>query len=513
MKIKRIIQSIMMNLSLVSGGMAMAQGGAEGGAVTFMFLGDLHLSPELPRNSQVLEDIRQDIKDKKYQVDLVCHTGDLIENQVGNAPAPVADGRKQWEMAVQQVEKTFGCPFFMSLGNHDWYGGDSWFGGKKNVEDVFFPWLSKNLQRRMDKPFYAFRWGTSYFMFLNHFGFDEGWDAEQSKWLEKSLAYAEGSPFIKHVFLFSHPYLWNIDHFRFNEHSNYGESLRRCSKVGAFFCGHSHVNTATVWLTKGKTGLLQISGCPGGKAKSLVGERDGDRRLVLNPPPAKRGYMRRYGHCNGYFLVKVEGKRVTVTFDIIKGAREWEFYWENPGEIVEVKAPVRPPAPNLKEEDLADIKEARLYLLPCTPDVILPKRPEIRIMFNGENAAVLPRGNNWVWGAFAGNPSVSIPSKLVKLKNLVSIPNPQGEAFALRDCCLWIKLKSGKEYLSQVHPRALFSVPWRQMYMDFGLSHPGVGVLGSSVEENLPEELIQCVKPGEPVSFELNFPSSNQEGR
>ena len=469
---------------------------------TFLFLGDLHYKPPAYNSAKTVENIVKDIEEKGYKVDFVCHIGDLIENQKGSNPISLEEGAEQWKFALSHIKKTFDIPFFMCLGNHDWYGDNTWFGGKKNIEKFFFPFISEQLGRTINKPFYSFHWGNSYFLFTNHLGFDYGWDKEQEIWLKKSLSYAEGNSAVKHVFIFGHPHLWNLDHFRFNEQYGLLKIISKYKKVDAYFCGHYHRQAASVWKFGSGRRFIQITGCPTGEGKILSTAPSQKRSLILNPPPSKRGYLRRYGGASGYFLVSVKGKRVIVSFDIIGGKREWEFYWEKPGEIVEVKAPVEPDKYYLKQKELRNITEARLYLFPYTPEVFHPEKPELEVFFNGKKVGVLPRITDWTLG---GRNFIDIPPSLVKMKNRIVIPNPRREAFGVRDCCLWVKLKNGKEVLTDVYPYVLFSLPWKQIYMDFGLSHPTAGVLGSSIEENVPEELIRCVRLGEPISFELNF--------
>lgn len=469
---------------------------------TFLFLGDLHYNPPQYATSRIVEAIATDIKNKGYQIDFICHTGDLVEIQEDYRPLSVAKGREQWEFALKHVKKIFNLPFFMCPGNHDWYG-NTWFGGKQNIEEMFLPFISRELGRDINKPFYSFRWSNSYFIFLNHYGFDKGWDIEQERFLEKSLSYAEESPFIKHVFIFGHPYLWNLDHFRFNEHYIYLKKISKYKKVDAYFCGHTHHNTASVWNFGKDRKFIQISASPLGHDKELIIPEEGEKRLVLNPPPSRRGYLRRYGPANGYFLVTVNNNRVTVGFDIIGGERVWEFYWTKPGEIIEIKAPAESKKSFLRQEDIGTITEAKLYLFPYTPEVFLPRKNELKLFFNGKEIGILPRATNW--GGWGGTVFVNVPPSLIKMKNKIVIPNPFGEAFGLKDLCLWVRLKDGREVLTEVYPYVLFSVPWKQIYMDFGLSHPTCGVLGSSIEENVPEELIRSVKPGQPVSFELEF--------
>ena len=91
------------------------------------------------------------------------------------------------------------------------------------------------------------------------------------------------------------------------------------------------------------------------------------------------------------------------------------------------------------------------------------------------------------------------------MENEIRINNPNKELFAIRDCYLEITLNNGDTYLTPVYPLVLFSGNWKYMYMDFGLCHPTVGVMYSSIEVNVPEALMKSFKIGDNVTFELNF--------
>jgi predicted MPP superfamily phosphohydrolase len=472
-----------------------------GDRFSFLFLGDLHYRHPLYKTAELVKDIAKDIKSKGYKIDFVCNIGDLIENQKGSSPLSLTEGAEEWEFAIANINENFKVPFFMALGNHDWYG-DTWFGGKKNIEKYYFPFMAKQLGRSLNgKPFFSFHWGNSYFLFTNHVGFDAGWDKEQRIWLKKSLDYAEGNSAIKHVFIFGHPNLWNVDYFRFNEQHELLDIISKYKKAEVYFCGHTHHNNATVWKFKNECKLLQINGSPKGHKNSQP-ELLGEKELVLNPPPSERGYANGIKYAKGYFIVSVDGPEVTVSFDMIRGGRIWEFCWKKPGEIKEKVMKIKKPAHALNKKMLKDIKEARLFIYPYVPHVFLPKAKSLKVLFNGLCIGDLPR-NSASW--HMGKSSLKIPPDIVKLSNQVSIENPNNELFAIRDCYILVVLKDGGKVITPVYPYVLFSGNWEDLYMDFGLSHPDKGVLHSSVEMNVPEELIKSFCLGERIDFKLEF--------
>lgn len=470
----------------------------------FVFLGDLHYSGvarTVPGYSteRSVEEIAKDIKDKGYQADFICHIGDLIENQRDGHPISLEEGMEQWNSALAHVKKTFNLPFFMCPGNHDWYGGDSWFGGKENIEKIFLPFISKELSRPLNRPFYSFRYGNSCFLFLNHLGFDYGWDIEQIEWLEKTLSVAGNNPDIKHIFIFGHPHLWNLAYFGFSEHHPLRKLISK-HRVDAYFCGHSHRNTATVYKFGSGRNLLQVTGGPIGP-KELI--PTSDKFLLLNPPPSKRGYCRLYGGARSYFLVSVKGERVTVGCDIVGGRRVWEFSWVEPGRIKETISPEKPKEYDFKTDDLQNIVEAKLFLYAYTPEVMLQKSPGVPVLINGKQVGELPFSSDWE--IFSGG-HLLIPPELIRMKNEIIIQNPYKQVFGVRNCYLYLKLKDGKEVLSSLYPYVLFSLPdYKSLYLGWWLVHPGWGALNGTVEENVPSELAKTVELGKEISFNLNF--------
>lgn len=470
---------------------------------SFLFLGDIHYTLPAFSSAEIIKDIVADIKKKDYKIDFVCHTGDLINNQIGNKSLSISDGAKEWEFALADIKKNFSMPFFMSLGNHDWYGNHTWFGGKENIEKYFLPFIAKELGKSTNgKPFYSFRWGDSYFLFTNHVGFDYGLDKEQRSWLEKSLSYAEANPAIKHVFIFGHPNLWNVEYFRFNENYELLDIIKKFSKVDAYFCGHTHHNNASVWNFGNGHKLLQINGSVKGVKKNDLTPVE-DLYLILNPPLKNREYTKGFGYLMTYCVVSVKDNLVTVAFDLIGGKRIWEFSWEVPGEIREKIFLAEPHEKIMKQDDLEKITEAELFIYPFVPEAFLPSAKPLEVTFNGTKVGKIPRNSN-AWDLRSGK-SMKIQPDLVKLKNSISVSNPNFEQYALRDCYLMVKLKDGRKVFTPVYPYALFAGNWKNMYMNFGLSHPTAGVIHSSVEVNLPPELIKSFKIGDNVTFELNF--------
>ncbi|NLE67363.1 MAG: hypothetical protein GX608_08075 [Lentisphaerae bacterium] len=473
---------------------------------SFLFLGDAHYHAPTWRSAERVRAIAEDVRRKGYAPDFVAHVGDLIENQEAGRPVSNEAGAQEWRYALADVKQAFAMPFFMALGNHDWYGGGTWFGGRDNIEAYYFPFMEKELGKPLHgKPFFSFRWKHAYFLFVNHIGFDEGLDREQRAWLRKSLAYAERNPAIERVFVIGHPVLWNLDFVRFNENHGLLDIIRSCKKVDAYLCGHTHHNSASVWAFGPDHRLLQVNGCPlgsSGNSEALL--PIGQRALILNPPPAARGYTKGFRELDAYFVVSVAKEGVTVALERIGGDCVWEFGWVQPGVIEEKRFLGRPAEHALSREQLGGISRARLHLLPYVPEVIRPECAPLDILLNGKKVAELPRRSGG-WEISRSRDAFPVPPECIRLENTVAVTNPNREQFAIRDAYLEVELASGETVLTPVCPNVLFAGDWRDLYMEFGLSHPGAGVLHSSVEVNIPEELIRCTSLGDPIMFRLDF--------
>ena len=79
------------------------------------------------------------------------------------------------------------------------------------------------------------------------------------------------------------------------------------------------------------------------------------------------------------------------------------------------------------------------------------------------------------------------------------------ERFVLRDLNLEVTDRSGRVCYSSLYPKVPVAGDPAGIYMDYGLIHPGVGILGSALEENVPMELMEIFAPGEEMSLTFSF--------
>ena len=457
---------------------------AEDKPLRFVFLGDLHYHQPQYAAQRLVEAIAREVKTLKPPVDFVCHTGDFIHGQVAgkHVAEALAEARREWEFASRHVTTQFGLPFFMALGNHDWYG-DTFRGGKKNVVEVYIPFMGRQLGRKLHEPFFSFDRGNSHFVFLNHYGFDAAWDREQEVWLRRDLSAAENNPAVKHIFIFGHPQLWNVAVLSFDEHRRYRPVLAK-HRIDAYFCGHVHRNTVSVW-DFGERKMAQIVGVPslGGDLMPIE-----ESELILNPPPSKRAYYRGFYRGGSYYLVSIEGARVTVQLRVLGKGAAWEFYWDRPSEIVDVKAPAPEPKTILKASDLPNVVEAKLYLAHLArPDPAAP------VLLNGQQIGVLREKYEPFWRP----QPFDVPASLVKLKNELVVKNPRRESFAFKSCHLWVKLADGRTVKTPVSPHVVCSSP----------------ELPKELTPRVPSEITQAVATGSDMTLRLDFRSAGVSSR
>lgn len=442
----------------------------------FVFLGDLHYQQPRYSTQRLVEAIASETNTLDPPVDFVCHTGDFIHGQVTgkHVPETLAEARSEWDFASQHVLKAFGRPFFAALGNHDWYG-DTFRGGKKNVLEAYIPFMAGQLGRELQKPFFSFDRGQSHFVFLNHCYFDAEWDREQMAWLDRDLAQAKNYPAVRHIFVFGHPELWNVSTLMFDERRRYTPLLTKHA-IDAYFCGHVHRNTVSVW-DFGEQKLTQIVGVP-----SLGGEfvpiEEGE--LVLNPPPSRRAYYRGYYRGASYYLVSVQGSRVTVQLRALGKGVAWEFYWDKPGQIVDVKTPAVKPKTVLKAGDLPNVVEAKLHMAH-----LAPSDPAAPVLFNGRQVGVLHKRSDPFWRT----EPFDVPVSLVKMTNEVVVKNPNRGSFAFRSCHVQVKLADGRTARTPVFAYVVCSRPEYAK---------GLGA-------KIPAELTKAVSPGSDMAIGLDF--------
>ena len=472
--------------------------------VKFIVLGDLHycnIDDNGDSAEARAERLAADIAKKRIDFDFVVQVGDLVNCQTGCTPRVLSECDAEWAHALRQVKKLFpDKPFLFTPGNHDWYGGDSWQGGGPCIKKHYVPFIEKELGVPLNgQPFFTFRFRDAFFVFLNHLGMEKGLDIECARMLEKAVAAADSDPSIARVFMVSHPLLWNVDYFRFNENAALLPVLMKAKKFDAYFGGHVHMNSLTARKNDYNTALRQV--CVAGTWPPV---KEGPARfhavptLQLNPPPSKRIYSDFPSDVESYAVVESSREEVKLRFEAVGGGTLAEYAWSGPYEVREVK----PAVPRFAQTLPENVRRARLYYFPFFVDRFMGGAPAPRVKVNGVDVGELKRNHSFFhanWGRFF----IELPAALVKRENRVEILNPSGERFLLRDLAIMAE-GDGGEHFTRVYPKMLSFGDWRTFYMGFGLVHPGSGIMHSDIETNASEEVIENVGQYVPA-FSLNL--------
>ncbi|MBO5751584.1 MAG: hypothetical protein J6R80_04195 [Kiritimatiellae bacterium] len=340
------------------------------------------------------------------------------------------------------------------------------------------------------------------FIFLNHLGMEKGVDIECTKMLRKAIASADSDPTVSRVFVFSHPEIWNVNYFRFNENAGYLSELMAARKLDAYFSGHVHMNSVTARKNDYGMALRQI--CAAGVWPPV---KEGPKRfhavpsMQLNPLPSKRLFSDFPADVESYILVEASKEKVVLTFEEVGGGVIGQYEWKGPYDLNAVKRA----QPRFKESLPQKVARARLWYYPLFVDRIFnaPKAPRFRV--NGRDVGEVKRNYSFYhsnWGKFY----IDLPVDLIGKENKVEIVNPSGERFLIRDLALMAAGTDGVEHFTPVHEKMISFGDYRTFYMGFGLVHENMGILHSDIETNASSEVIEVVPYGQsPYLVELNF--------
>lgn len=438
---------------------------------SFAVLGDLHFSRPAFERQQTLRAIAASLKTVQPPLALVCHTGDLVSGEDANHRQWDAAGMaEEFAGALACVTNAFQVPFFMAVGNHDRHGGGTVYA------QTILPFFSRSLSMPVSRPYFAFCYGNTCFVFLDYMEYKatarrEPEYREQQAFLEETLAAVRANPGIRHVFAFGHYPLWAVatpgyENARFT--SSVAPALA-AHPADAYFCGHTH-NTGA-WVRKiGETSLTQIKGVAIDASDPLIPMEE--RRALLIPRaemPYGWGYLS--GPSDGHYLVNVDERRVRV--QLRSGDKTVRaFEWQTPGHVVNTMVAEPPARRTVSSEDLAGAKAAALVFTAWrpAPSAALIYRPEqwavqeveAGIIVNGEPAGTARIKAAPYWAAFLRETRVPLPAeacKRLKAANDVTLTNPGGAVFGVGSVRLEVTLADGSALGSAVCDRFYFSAP------------------------------------------------------
>jgi predicted phosphodiesterase len=416
------------------------------GPFTFAVLGDTHYTAPDFKVASLLHQAGEEVRRQHPEVAFVCHTGDVVE---GGSYETDAGGKKKFiladygrmtselNFALRDLREAFGKPVFVAAGNHDKHDP-----GHKAFQEVVLSQIGQSLGLPAPRTFYAFRYGDSCFLFLDHALPDL---REQAAFAEETLRAAEAGG-VKHVFAFGHFPLWVIARAGFCSPALTDSLLPLLKKrpVDAYFCGHTH-NAAACARRFGGSVVVQIQGISTGSGHRLI-PLDQVRSLLI--PASETPYC--WGYLEGgpmsYSLVRVDGTFVRVQWHVLGQGVMREYGWNAPGQVADFAQPPRPSRPAVCEATLRQAKEAALVFCPW-----VGQRTAVTVTLNGEPAAQVQIGPTYsmFWDEQRIELSADKLSSL-RMTNRVEVGNPGRAVFGLAHLRLEVLLADGSRVASSV---------------------------------------------------------------
>lgn len=420
---------------------------------SFAVLGDIHYARPAFAERRIAAEIAASVRDVRPAVAFVCQTGDLILGEDPSHKQLAAAGvTEELAFAVTNLTGAFGLPLFVAVGNHDKNAGGSPY------RETVLPALARGRGAPLERSYFAFRFGSACLIFLDYGDYKESGTsmdyAAQGRFLEETLAEAKSDPAVRHIFAFGHYPLWPVVRPGF-KNSKFTDSVVAAFQkypVDAYFCGHTHNSGA--WVREvGGVPVTQIMGVAL-DASDPLRPMEETRTLLIPREELSYGWGCLSGPPDGYFLVSVEGARVSVQFR--SGSRVLRaFGWQEPGKIADSVVPQPRPVVAVTEEELRRAVSAALVLTPWAE-----ARAEIGVLLNGERVGVARLEPVPHWAAFASETRVAIPPeklKSLRLVNEVAFENPEKALFGVGNVRLEVRLAGGATARTAVCDRFLFS--------------------------------------------------------
>lgn len=461
------------------------------GPFSFVVVGDLHYSASNSAPAKdALAGIVSGMKDAQPPVSLVCMTGDIAHGeQPGNhKQLSPTDMKAELSEVMGTLKQQFQLPIFVAVGNHDKHARETPY------REVVLPFLAKELGIPSTPEYYAFRYGSACFIFLDYGDYREtkvemDYPA-QERFLTDAIVKARATPGIEHVFLFGHYPLWPVMRVGFGN-LNFTNSVVRVitqHPVDAYFCGHTH-NTG-VWVR-------DVDGVPITQIKGVAM----DRTAELEPLETKRAPLiplkeLRYGWGNvsgppsGFYLIRVEGPKVNVQLrsgsEVLR-----EFEWTEPGKIADriVKQPKPAALVKASAQDLRSAVSGKLILTAWTEDDVISD-----VSLNGTVIGQLRLKRIPDYAAFKDEIAIEIPAAVLaglKHEDTVVFSNLGRNVFGVGNLRLELHLKDGRTVSSAVFPDYLLSAD-REEVITVG-KNPFVWNV-------LPKGIVSTVRLGQPLS-------------
>lgn len=348
---------------------------------SFAVVGDLHFALASAQTELPLESVNRDpsrmerfVENVGYALEpmaealkasdlsFIVHTGDLTAR--GDDPAEAN--------AAVRFLRRIGVPVLFARGDKD---------SRERFDDTVLPQMSRTLSREVTRRYYVEAVAGCQLIVLDTSSWDP--DGEQAAWFRHTLSRIGASG--DRVFVFGHHPVWTIAKAFYSERA-FRESVLAIlaeAKIDAYFCGHSHNQTA-LWHRTGPT--LQFMSAPIGFPDELPTPLHRVQSLLVDPDDVIDcwpGYLE--NTAPGWFLVHVDDGGVHVDWHHLNRGVELEVSWSERGLADRFWQVNHPEDAVLISRDLAQLR--RLSLRFCAWDAI---RPGKHVRLNGHYVGDLP---------------------------------------------------------------------------------------------------------------------------
>jgi 3',5'-cyclic AMP phosphodiesterase CpdA len=454
----------------------------------FAFIGDIHYSiSDIQTTDHLVQSIAGELHNLKVKPEFIIHTGDFFHGGRGS------DTESEAAQAFSNFGRDIGMPFFNAKGNHD---------SRIPFEKNALPLISRELGNDAAKSYYSFDKANCHFIILDCTDENLG---DQLLWLENDLKNARSDPGNEHIFAAGHYPLWIVARAGFTrpEYATPVASLLAEYEVDAYFCGHTHNKTATVRLVNGKPFtqlmdaavvekgrlfnlapfLYHVSTNPCDNARPGIFPLDEGHQIFIPGPELEYYWGYQEGSTTSYYVITVDGKSVQADWHVLGQGPVRSFKWDQPGRLVNLKSPEKPERDPLSESDLKQVSKAWLFAAPWID------KDSVTVPFsvNGIPAGIFRLNRTRMAGSPFWN-KIEVPlsqpaTVAIRMKNEISISNPQKGNFGLAHIFLLVQFRDGRFARSDISQKVLTSFdPSEGEYANFPSG-----------------ELISPVNPGEPL--------------
>jgi hypothetical protein len=412
---------------------------------TFAVVGDAHftrpeLYPDLDRVARGTQ--AQDVA--KYVENVDYALVPMMESLKAQAPSFVVmlgdlvEGHRDPERYATDLQagldffSSYDLPLLVARGNRD---------GVEAFDRILYPHLSPLVGRPLEATYYYADVAGSRLILLDTAAWKT--DGAQHAWLERLLKEPPGSD-VGRIFVFGHHPIWPVARVFFTNpdfHRDMSELLAR-NPIDAFFCAHTHNQTAIAHRTEGKP-VLQFMGAPIGVPEEIPTPLDRVQAILPSPDDVSvfwPGYLE--NTAPGWFLVRVDPRGVRVEWHHLNRGTEMVVQWHRRGDVRSFWQMAHPPDAQLIDSDLRNVRRA--FLRFSCWDAMQPGR---RVALNGEDVGSLPPGTRYSWRR------MELPVRTlgrIRMENQVEIQASEDEASTIGNILLEAVLPGGRTV--RTHP-------------------------------------------------------------